>query len=210
MIKDQMENIYRTVPAEKIPWNIETPPEILQHIVKAEIIKPCKAIELGCGIGNYVTYLASMGFDAIGVDFSNTAIETAKKSALQKGLKCKFIAADVLGDMNEVQDTFDFAFDWELLHHIFPPDRGKYINNVCRLLNPGGRYLSVCFSEDSPQFGGEGKYRKTPLDTVLYFSSESEMAALFKPLFEIEELKTVAIKGKYAAHKAIYAFLKKR
>ena len=111
--------------------------------------------------------------------------------------------------MAEIQDTYDFAYDWEVLHHIFPQDREKYISNIYRLLNPEGLYLSVSFSEESPQFGGKGKYRKTPLDTVLYFSSESEMVSLFKPHLEIEELKTVDIEGKSGIHKAVYAFLKK-
>ncbi len=210
MIKDQMEKIYSSIPPEEIPWNIETPPKIIQQIVKTEKIKPCKVIDLGCGTGNYAIYLSSMGFDVTGIDFSESAIEIARNSAKSKGVKSNFIVADILGDMTEVQDTFDFAYDWELLHHIFPPDREKYINNVYRLLKPDGKYLSVCFSEDSPQFGGAGKYRKTPLDTVLYFSSESEMASLFKPLFEIEELETVEVEGKFAVHKAIYAFLRKR
>ncbi len=210
MIKDQMEKIYRSIPLDKIPWNIETPPDILQKIVKTEKIKPCKLIELGCGTGNYVIYLSSKGFDATGVDISKTAIEIATNSASKKGINCNFISSDVLGDMTEVQDTFDFAYDWELLHHIFPQDREKYINNVHRLLNPEGMYLSVCFSEKSPQFGGVGKYRKTPLDTVLYFSSESEIVLLVEPLFEIEKLETVEIKGKFAPHRAIYAFMKKR
>ncbi len=210
MIKDQMEKIYRSIPLDKIPWNIETPPDILQKIVKTEKIKPCKLIELGCGAGNYVIYLSSKGFDATGVDISKTAIEIATNSASKKGINCNFISSDVLGDMTEVQDTFDFAYDWELLHHIFPQDREKYINNVHRLLNPEGMYLSVCFSEKSPQFGGVGKYRKTPLDTVLYFSSESEIVSLVEPLFEIEKLETVEIQGKFAPHRAIYAFMKKR
>lgn len=210
MIKDQMEKIYRSIPLDKIPWNIETPPDILQKIVKTEKIKPCKLIELGCGTGNYVIYLSSKGFDATGVDISKTAIEIATNSASKKGINCNFISSDVLGDMTEVQDTFDFAYDWELLHHIFPQDREKYINNVHRLLNPEGMYLSVCFSEKSPQFGGVGKYRKTPLDTVLYFSSESEIVSLVEPLFEIEKLETVEIQGKFAPHRAIYAFMKKR
>lgn len=205
-----MEKIYRSIPLDKIPWNIETPPDILQKIVKTEKIKPCKLIELGCGTGNYVIYLSSKGFDATGVDISKTAIEIATNSASKKGINCNFISSDVLGDMTEVQDTFDFAYDWELLHHIFPQDREKYINNVHRLLNPEGMYLSVCFSEKSPQFGGVGKYRKTPLDTVLYFSSESEIVLLVEPLFEIEKLETVEIKGKFAPHRAIYAFMKKR
>jgi len=210
MIKEQMEEIYKNIPPEKIPWNIETPPDILQHIVTTQKVKPCKVIEFGCGTGNYVIYLAGKGFNATGVDISKSAIEIAINSASRKNVKCNFISADVLGEMIEVQDTFDFAYDWELLHHIFPQDREKYINNVYRLLNPEAQYLSVCFSEKSPQFGGVGKYRKTPLDTVLYFSSESEMISLFKPLFEIEELEAVDIEGKFASHKAIYAFMKKR
>ncbi len=209
MIKDQMEQIYKSIPLEKIPWNRESPPEVLQTLIKTNKIKACKAIELGCGAGNYVIYLASHGFDAVGVDISESAIEIARRSASKKGVRGKFIVADVLGDMANVQETFDFAYDWELLHHIFPPDREKYINNVYRLLNPEGQYLSVCFSEESAQFGGVGKYRKTPLDTVLYFSSESEMVALFALHFEIEELMTIDIQGKVATHKAIYALLKK-
>ena len=118
--------------------------------------------------------------------------------------------ADVLGDLAEVRGPFDFAYDWELLHHIFPSDRKRYVGNVHRLLGPEGRYLSVCFSEKSPHFGGIGKYRRTPLGTVLYFSSEEEMVSLFQPMFEIKELKTVDIPGKVAVHKAIYAFMTKR
>ena len=85
MIKNQMENIYRNLPLEKIPWNRETPPEILQRIVKNEKIKPCKAIELGCGAGNYVIYLSKMGFDVTGIDFSETAIKIAKILQRKKG-----------------------------------------------------------------------------------------------------------------------------
>ena len=210
MLKDQMEKIYRDLPLDKIPWNIETPPSILKDIVKTEKIKPCRVIEFGCGAGNYVMYLAGKGYDATGVDFSKPAIEIAKKSASKMGVDCNFISSDVLGDMAEIQDTFDFAYDWELLHHIFPEDRETYINNVHRLLKPEGIYLSVCFSEKSPEFGGAGKYRKTPLGTVLYFSSESEIVSLVEPFFEIEELETVQIEGKYGPHIAVYAFLKKK
>ena len=75
MIKEQMEEIYGNIPPDKIPWNLETPPDIIQNIVNSGRIKPCKAIELGCGTGNYVIYLSSMGFDTTGVDISGRAIE---------------------------------------------------------------------------------------------------------------------------------------
>lgn len=93
VIKDQMENIYKNIPPEQIPWNIETPPEVLRQLVEKKIIKPCKAIELGCGIGNYVTYLAENGFTATGVDISEAAIELAQKSSQSKGVHSQRLAA---------------------------------------------------------------------------------------------------------------------
>ena len=81
---------------------------------------------------------------------------------------------------------------------------------IASLLKPVSQYLSVCFSQDSPQFGGEAKYRKTPINKELYFSCESEMNELFSNKFNIEELKTVDIKGKFGNHKAIYAFMNKK
>ena len=210
MIKEQMERIYRDIPLDKIPWNIKTSPEILVTTVTTNTAKTCKVIELGCGAGNYVIHFSKLGYDCTGVDISENAIRLAGISASTAGVDCRLIVADVTGDLSKWASTFDFVYDWELLHHIFPEDRDKYVDNVHRLLNAGGRYLSVCFSEEDPQFGGSGKYRKTPLGTVLYFSSEKEMELLFRKRFVICDLETIDIEGKNAVHKAIYAFMKKK
>ena len=206
----KMDEIYRNVPLEEIPWNIETAPDALVELVESGRVKPCKTIDLGCGTGNYAIYLASMGFDVTGIDMSQTAIEIARKNAEKKGVKCNFYTADLLGDLHEIEETFDFAYDWELLHHIFPENREKYVENVYRILSPMGKYLSVCFSEKNPQFGGLGKYRETPLGTVLYFSSEEELRCLFEPYFDIKELKTIKIIGKFAPHIVNFVFMERR
>ena len=205
-----MNKIYSRMDLDNIPWNVETPPEILQDLIRSKKLSPCKIIELGCGAGNYVRYFSKMGFDATGVDVSEKAIEIARELAQKADVTCEFIVADVLGDMSEIKKKYDFAYDWELLHHIFPEDRNKYIENVHRLLKTQGRYLSVCFSEASTQFGGVGKYRKTPIGTVLYFSNEAEIESLFGRLFYVEELKSVDIKGKKGVHKAIYALMRRK
>jgi SAM-dependent methyltransferase len=205
-----IDRIYQTVPLDSIPWNIGTPPDALVSLVESGSVLPCTTIDLGCGAGNYAIWLAGLGFDVTGVDSSPTAIRIAEKNAREKGVRCRFIVADLLGDLHEVTGTFDFAFDWELLHHIFPEDRETYVRNVQRILNPGAMYLSVCFSEDDPQFGGTGKFRKTPIGTTLYFSSESELRELFLPYFVIRDLKTIAVSGKYGPHQAIYALLGRR
>jgi SAM-dependent methyltransferase len=204
-----MEMLYQKLSLDEIPWHITETPEALIELIKSEKIKPRNILDLGCGTGNYVLFFASQGYDVTGVDISPSALQIARKYVDERNLDCRFIVADVLGDLSEVKHRFDFAYDWELLHHIYPDQRQHYIQNVYHLLNPGGHYLSLCFSEKDPQFGGEGKYRKTPIGTVLYFSSEQELIALFKPLFDIIELKTIEIRGKKAPHLAIYAFMKK-
>ena len=204
-----MDKIYVDMSLDEIPWDKKKPPEALVELVKSKKIQPCKTIDLGCGTGNYAVYLTSQGFDVTGVDISPTAINIAKENAEKRGIKCKFQELDLLSDFNKLKGTFDFVYDWLLLHHIFPKDREKYLKGVKKLLNPGGKYLSVCFSEEDPQFGGFGKYIRTQLDTILYLSSEREMRELFKQQFRIKELKTIELPGKSASHFAIYAFMEK-
>jgi SAM-dependent methyltransferase len=205
-----IDEIYRKIPLDRIPWNSETPPDALVEIVRSRTVRPCRAIDLGCGAGNYAIWLAGEGFDVTGIDSSPTAIRIARERAENLGVSCRFVVADLLGDLQEIDDRFDFGYDWELLHHIMPGDRGTYARNVATLLNAGATYLSVCFSEEDPQFGGTGKIRRTPIGTVLYFSSESEIRDLFSPYFAIQELKTITVPGKFGAHRAIYALSRRR
>jgi cyclopropane fatty-acyl-phospholipid synthase-like methyltransferase len=205
-----IDKIYRETPLEKIPWNVETPPEAVVELVRSGSIKPCKTVDLGCGAGNQAVYLAGMGFSVTGVDSSAEAIRLAGENAAKKKVSCRFVVADVLGDLREIPDTFDFAYDWELLHHIYPEQRETYIANVHRLLNQGGKYLSVCFSEHDTQFGSVGKYRETALGTVLYFSSEDELQKLFERHFSILELTTIEISGKFVNHLANYVFMERK
>jgi len=205
-----MDEIYRQMPLEEIPWNIEEPPKVLVELVETGKLPPCKAVDLGCGTGNYAIYLASKGFQITGVDISPTAIRIAEENAKRRSLGCRFIVADVAGDLEGINENFDFVYDWGLLHHISPRHRRKYVKNVHALLNPKGFYLSVCFSEEDQHFRGSGKYRKTPIGTLLYFSSEDELRDLFTPYFEIEELKTIRISGKFAPHLAIYTFMRRK
>jgi 2-polyprenyl-3-methyl-5-hydroxy-6-metoxy-1,4-benzoquinol methylase len=208
--KIEIDEIYRNMNPEDIPWNIEAPPNALIELVERGKVKPCKTIDLGCGAGNYAIYLAGIGFDVTGIDISPAAIKIAKENAKKNGIKSNFLVADVLGDFDEVKETFDFAYDWELLHHIFPEDRKKYVKNVYKILNPRGKYFSVCLNEKDPQFGGSGKYVKTRIGTVLYLSSEEELRDLFDPWFNIIELKTIEISGKSVLHLANYALMEKK
>ena len=210
MIRDEMEKIYSQTPPEEIPWNIATPPKKLVELVKTGQVQPCKTIDMGCGAGNYAIYLAGLGFDVTGVDISPSAIALAEANAKKKGVTCRFVAADVLGGLEEIAETFDFAYDWSVLHHVFPENRTQYVETVHRLLVPNGKYLSVCFSERDTGFGGKGKERRTPINTVLYFSSEDELRDLFELYFDVTTLETVQVEGKLEPHLMNCVFMKKK
>ncbi|MFA5416783.1 MAG: class I SAM-dependent methyltransferase [Methanoregula sp.] len=204
-----IDRIYRDVPLERIPWNCKTPPAALVTLVESGRVRPCTAVDLGCGTGNYARYLAQKGFTVTGIDSSPRAIEIARANAERMSVVCRFVVADLLGDLHEIPGRFDFAFDFEVLHHIFPDPRETYVKNVHSLLHPQALYLSVCFAETDPQFGGTGKYRKTPLGTTLYFSTEEELRALFSRHFTVRELRTIEIAGTYGTHQAVYTLMER-
>jgi SAM-dependent methyltransferase len=207
----ETDEIYRNLPLEDIPWNIETPPEAIVELVESGKVRPCRTIDLGCGAGNYAIYLSGKGFDVTGVDKSPMAIKLARKNAKKKKIRCNFVVADVLtGLMKVVKKPFDFAYDWEVIHHIYPEERKKFVESVYDILNPGAKYLSVCFSEKDDTFGGSGKYRTTRLGTNLYFSSEKELEELFSGYFNIIDLKTIEIIGKSVSHSVNYVFMEKK
>jgi SAM-dependent methyltransferase len=205
----RIDDLYKNTPLEEIPWNMETPPELLVELVDSGKVHPCKAVDLGCGAGNHAIYLAGRGFEVTGIDFSPTAIRIAKENAEKKGVKCNFFVADVIDGLDKINQTWDFAYDWGLLHHISPKRRRKYLENVRRILNPKGKFLSVSFSEKDTSFEGSAKYRKTSLGTTLYFSSEDELRKLFEMYFVIIVLRTVEISGKFQPHIFNYVFAEK-
>jgi Methyltransferase domain len=58
-----------------------TPPEVVAVIEGDAAFPPSRALDLGCGPGTNVIYLAQHGWEAIGVDFSPLAIQQARKKA---------------------------------------------------------------------------------------------------------------------------------
>jgi SAM-dependent methyltransferase len=209
-LRDQMEEIYRQLPAERIPWNIAQPPRLLVDLVQSGRIQPCDAVDVGCGAGNYAVWLATQGFRMTGIDISPAALELAGQLALENGVECEFLEHDVTGNVERLDCAFDFGYDWEVLHHVFPDKRKIYASNVHRILRPRATYLSVCFSDRDGDFGGKGRYRKTPLGTTLYFSSEEEIEQVFTQKFKILELNSAEVTGKYGPHQVIVALLERK
>lgn len=200
-LRRQMDAIYALRDETDIPWFSAEIPAELKGLAESGWVDPCRAMDLGCGTGMYAIWFALRGFEMTGADLSEEAVRIARKHAEESGANCRFIAADLCTSIEGLGErSADFAYDWEVLHHIAPGQRSAYLANVRRLLRPGAKYYSASFSIEDPQFGGSGSIRATPLGTRLYFSSLPELRALYEPLFVIESLELVTVHGKRGDH----------
>ncbi|WP_413882787.1 class I SAM-dependent methyltransferase [Candidatus Desulfatibia sp.] len=183
----------------------------MKKLIESGAVSPCKALDVGCGEGFYSIYLASNGFDVVGIDLSEHAIEHARRNAIKESVDINFKAIDI-ADLNGLNERFDFVLEWSILHHIAPSQRPSYVEGLAGVLNPKGMYLSVCFSDKAPEFkGDEQKVQISPVGTKLYYSSQPKLQELFQRHFEIIEFKLTTIKGRFGQeHVANYCVMKKR
>lgn len=93
-----------------------------------------KILEIGCGAGRLTNYLTQKRFNAIGIDISSTLITEGR---IHYPDAIIFIASG--GDMPIKDFTFDIVLSFDVLEHI--PDVDTHINEVRRILKPGGFYL---------------------------------------------------------------------
>jgi len=133
------------------PWDSDEPTEELVKMVEKGVVKPCKVLDIGCGTGTNIVFLASKGFEAHGLDISKIALLKASRKAAAKGVKCFFHHLD-FRDADKVSElgTFDLAIDVGCYHSLpHGADRIKYINSLNRVLKKGGEYLLWCFVKGS-------------------------------------------------------------
>ncbi len=207
-----MERIYATMPHQEIPWNLSDPPALLVDLLDHGAVPPGRALDIGCGMGNYTRFLAGRGFAVTGVDASPSAIAAARRLSRETGVAANFLVADMTADTSHLPGPFAFVFEWMVLHHILGPERERYRRNLLGLLAPGGHYLSVSISEAHEGFGEPptGKWRKSPLGPTVYCAALDELAAFFAPACEILERQLVQIPGSKAPHLVNALFLRKK
>jgi 2-polyprenyl-3-methyl-5-hydroxy-6-metoxy-1,4-benzoquinol methylase len=185
------EGLEKTYEKEGVVWTTKNPPKELVELVESEKIKPCNCLDIGCGEGFYSIYLAKKGFEVTAIDLSKNAIKFAKQNAEKEGVKINFISMDMF-DLEDLDEKFDFVFEWGILHGVAFENRKKYLGLIEKILNSKGKYFSCSFNIENPKFTGPGiRIRKIPggskaiVGTKLYFSSLDELKFLFSEYFQI-------------------------
>ena len=131
---------------KKPPWDSGIPaPELVRAI---EGWPAGSALDLGCGTGTNVRYLAEHGWQATGIDFAPNAIAKAKQKL--KGLAATLLVGDVTKLKTlSLPGPFDLALDMGCWHSLTPEDQHRYASGLAHWLKPGGRYLLYAFQPDS-------------------------------------------------------------
>ncbi len=173
------------------PWDAVGIRTELRGLVESGRVTPQThqtAIDLGCGTGANVVYLAEQGFDATGVDFSPVALDKARARAVDAGVAdaITWVEGDLLADhIDGLLPTYDLLVDFGVLDDFQGEDRARMAATIRRLSHPGSEVVFWCFHaarSDLPLFSMEGPSR-------LYPGLEPhEVGELFADDFDIERL----------------------
>jgi len=126
----------------KPPWDTGiSPPELIEFI---ETHPPGRAIDIGCGTGTNVITLARAGWRVTGVDFAPRAIQLAKQKLKNANVKAILQVSDAIR-LEGISGPFDFALDLGCFHGISSQSRPKYLDQLERILAPGGFWLMYGF-----------------------------------------------------------------
>ena len=136
-----------------LPWDIGEPSSELQRVFNRNKIRPCRALELGCGTGTNSVWLAQDGFDVTGIDVAPLAVERAEKRAHAAGVKVHFVVADVL-HLPHLDGPFAFFFDRGCYHAVRRNAPEQYAPAVARHLAAGGRGLILAGNAREPHDPG--------------------------------------------------------
>lgn len=129
-----------------------TPPEVVAVIEGAAAVPAGRALDLGCGTGTNVIYLAQHGWEAVGVDFAPIAIQRAREIA--KDIPG---AAFVAGDVSQllhlgIGGPFDLVLDIGCFHGLPVHSRQAYVQEVARVTRPGALFMIWAIAGDRRPF----------------------------------------------------------
>ena len=144
-------------------------------------LRPGRALDLACGEGQNAIWLASLGWDVVGVDFSEVAIAKAQARAERDGVDVEFVCGDLVAYMPEA-GAFDLVL--VLYLHIPAEQRRAVLERAAAALAPGGTFVFVGHDLTNLTDGVGG-----PSDPQILCTPEEIAAEL--PGLEIEKAERV-------------------
>lgn len=115
----------------------------------ASELRKGRSLDIGCGEGADVVFLARNGWDATGIDLSTVAIDRAKRAADVRNVQAEFHVANV----EEFARSHNEAYDLVTVFFFHSRDeelRAAAMRTIPELVKPGGHLLVVSHGQMPP------------------------------------------------------------
>jgi ubiquinone/menaquinone biosynthesis C-methylase UbiE len=131
---------YNTAPVEAV---IRTVSYYFRDRFAVEDLKKLHFLEMGCGAGPNLMWLAQKGIKISGVDISPTALRLARMNLEKAGYTERVgdLIESSVTDVPFADESFDGIVEACVFQHLTKEDRVKTFGEVKRLLKPGGVFV---------------------------------------------------------------------
>ncbi|AZR72105.1 hypothetical protein BBF96_01070 [Anoxybacter fermentans] len=149
------EERYKKVHSMNIAWFGSRPTlEVLKWVEEYQIPGNEVILEVGCGEGRDLIYLAGLGYRVKGVDISPTAIQYCKKLARKREVEIDLLVCDGLYLVDELgAETFNWIYSVGTLHMLVDQNhRDRFLKNIYQILKPGGKALLVNMGDGKEEY----------------------------------------------------------
>lgn len=129
--------------------------------------KAVKVLEVGCGPGANIWYLAREGFSTYGIDGSESAIQMCRERLELEGLSAEVMGGDIT-KLPYPDEFFDVVIDVAAIQHNTAENISGILFEIARVLKEGGSLFSLARSSRDYLFGhgrrvAENTYTDIPI-----------------------------------------------
>lgn len=154
----------------KTGWDIgQAAPPFVSLLQSEQRPASGKVAVLGCGRGFDALLFAEFGFEVIGFDFAETAIESAVNLAQRNQNQVQFQQRDIFDLPREFSYDFDYVVEHTCFCAILPSQRGDYVKVVKSILKPQGQLIGLFFTHNRP---GGPPFGSTPTEIQTLFATD--------------------------------------
>ncbi len=150
-MKDHWDRLYTEKASTELSWYQPVLTRSLELMRDAAIEKTASIIDVGGGDSTLVDALLAIGFVNITVlDLSSAALERSRARIGDAARSVRWVVASVL-DAGLPPASADLWHDRAVFHFLTDvAERNAYIEQVRRVVRPGGHVIVATFAEDGP------------------------------------------------------------